>query len=53
MLAREAESVVVVEGDGVSKPIGIARAVDILRLRRWVLEEEGHHPRPQSVKTEP
>ncbi len=24
------------------EPIGIARAADILRLRRWVLEEEGH-----------
>src|SRR2546427_5605076 len=49
MLAREAESVVVVEGDGVAKPIGIARAVDILRLRRWVLEEEGHGP-PRKVR---
>src|SRR5947207_1642895 len=46
MLARDAESVVVVEGDGVSKPIGIARAVDILRLRRRVLEEEGHGHAP-------
>ena len=41
MLASDAEYVVVVEGDGAAKPIGIARAADILRLRRWVMEEEG------------
>ena len=51
MLARDAESVVVVEADGVSKPIGIARAADILRLRRWVLEEEGHGPHRSVRKT--
>ncbi|HKS97301.1 MAG TPA: chloride channel protein [Terriglobia bacterium] len=44
MLRREAENVVVVESNGVSKPIGIATAADILKLRRWVLEEEGHRP---------
>jgi chloride channel protein, CIC family len=44
MLRREAENVVVVESNGVSKPIGIATAADILKLRRWVLEEEGHQP---------
>lgn len=44
MLQQDAESVIVVEGDGVSKPIGVARASDILKLRRWVLEEEGHAP---------
>jgi hypothetical protein len=32
-LAANAEHVVVVEADGVTKPIGIARAADILRLR--------------------
>jgi len=40
MLARNTENVVVVERDGVGKPIGIARAADILRLRRWLMEEE-------------
>jgi chloride channel protein, CIC family len=42
MLSRDADNVVVIEGAGGAKPIGIARAADILRLRRWVLEEEGH-----------
>jgi CIC family chloride channel protein len=42
MLVRNAESVVVVEGDGTKKPIGVARAADILRLRKWVIEEEGY-----------
>jgi len=51
MLARDAESVVVVEEGGVARPIGIARAVDILRLRRWVLEEEGHGPHRSVRKT--
>ncbi|PYV28926.1 MAG: hypothetical protein DMG24_00715 [Acidobacteria bacterium] len=50
MLTHDAENVVVVEGDGVPKPIGIARAADILRLRRWVLEEEGHQPAAPSGK---
>jgi len=42
MFKRNAENVIVVEGDGCPKPIGIARAVDILRLRRWVMEEDIH-----------
>ncbi len=41
MLFHNAENVVVVEGDGIQKPIGVARAADILRLRRWIIEEEG------------
>ena len=44
MLDRDAENVVVVEGNGITKPIGVARAADILKLRRWVLDEEGHTP---------
>jgi chloride channel protein, CIC family len=42
MISRDAETVIVVNGNGASKPIGVARAADILRLRRWVMEEEGH-----------
>lgn len=42
MLLRNAENVIVVEQDGAMKPVGVARAADILRLRRWTLEEEGH-----------
>jgi CIC family chloride channel protein len=44
MLAENAEHVVVLERDGAAKPTGIARAADILRLRRWVMEEEDAHP---------
>lgn len=40
MLLRQAENVVVVEHGDHSKPIGVARAADILRLRRWTIEEE-------------
>jgi predicted transcriptional regulator len=47
MLLHNAENIVVVEGDGGQKPIGVARAADILRLRRWVIEEEGY-PTPEA-----
>lgn len=40
MVRLNAESVVVVEQDGKAIPIGVARAADILRLRRWIIEEE-------------
>jgi H+/Cl- antiporter ClcA len=40
MMLKNVENVVVVESSGVSKPVGIARANDILQLRRWLLEEE-------------
>jgi H+/Cl- antiporter ClcA len=40
MVRLNAESVVVVEQDGKAIPIGVARAADILRLRRWIMEEE-------------
>ncbi len=40
MLRKRTENVVIVEGNGVRKPIGIARANDILQLRRWLMEEE-------------
>jgi chloride channel protein, CIC family len=41
MIQQNAENVVVLSADGGgSKPIGVARAADILRLRRWVIDEE-------------
>src|SRR5271157_2750713 len=40
MVLHNAENVVVVEQDGKATPIGMARAADILRLRRWIVEEE-------------
>ncbi len=40
MLAQNAENVVVTEANGAGKPIGMVRAADILRLRRWLIEEE-------------
>jgi chloride channel protein, CIC family len=40
MMRKNVENVVVVESAGVRKPVGLARANDILALRRWLLEEE-------------
>jgi H+/Cl- antiporter ClcA len=40
MIARNVENVVLMDGTSNGKPIGTARAADILKLRRWVLEEE-------------
>lgn len=40
MMLKNTENVVVVEAGGPRKPIGIARANDILQLRRWLMEEE-------------
>lgn len=41
MIQQNAENVVVLDRqDAQAKPIGVARAADILHLRRWVLEEE-------------
>jgi H+/Cl- antiporter ClcA len=45
MMRKSTENVVVVEGSGLRKPIGIARANDILQLRRWLMEEETREPR--------
>jgi CBS domain-containing protein len=42
MLTHNVENVVVVQGKDGLKPIGIARAADILRLRRWIIEEESY-----------
>ena len=40
MVIHDVENIVVVEGDGLLKPIGVARAADILRLRRWVIKKK-------------
>ena len=40
MMLKNTENVVVVERDGLPKPVGIVRANEILQLRRWLLEEE-------------
>jgi CBS domain-containing protein len=40
MVRHNLENAVVVNGDGKTAPIGVVRAADILRLRRWILEEE-------------
>jgi CIC family chloride channel protein len=49
MMRKETENVVVVEAAGERKPVGIARANDILQLRRWLMEEETREPRRQPV----
>lgn len=45
MMLKNVENVVVVESHGLRKPIGIARANDILQLRRWLMEEESRESR--------
>jgi len=40
MMLKNVENVVVVESSRALKPVGTARANDILQLRRWLLEEE-------------
>lgn len=40
MMLKNTENVVVVAPDDNRKPVGIARANDILQLRRWLMEEE-------------
>ncbi|HEX5284708.1 MAG TPA: chloride channel protein [Bryocella sp.] len=40
MMLKNTENVVVVEPDDRRQPVGVARANDILQLRRWLLEEE-------------
>ncbi len=53
MVVHNVENIVVVEGNGLLKPIGVARAADILRLRRWVIEEEGFGNQPVRAKGSP
>jgi H+/Cl- antiporter ClcA len=53
MVVHNVENIVVVEGNGLLKPIGVARAADILRLRRWVIEEEGFGNHPVRAKGSP
>jgi hypothetical protein len=45
MMLKNTENVVVVQPSGVRKPVGIARANDILQLRRWLMEEETRETR--------
>jgi CBS domain-containing protein len=40
MMLKNTENVVVVATNDSRKPVGVARANDILQLRRWLLEEE-------------
>ena len=40
MMLKNVENIVVVESATMRRPIGLARANDILQLRRWLLEEE-------------
>jgi predicted transcriptional regulator len=50
MLLKNVENVVVVESYVSPKPIGIARANDILQLRRWLMEEETREQKPSDAK---
>ena len=44
MMLKDVENIVVVESPRSRKPIGIARANDLLQLRRWLMEEETSEP---------
>lgn len=50
MLLKNIENIVVVQSSGDRKPVGIARANDILQLRRWLMEEETREVRSCVVK---
>jgi predicted transcriptional regulator len=50
MMLKNTENVVVVQSAGARKPIGIARANDILQLRRWLMEEETREVRATKIK---
>lgn len=50
MMLKNTENVVVVSPDNARKPIGIARANDILQLRRWLMEEETREERVRGPK---
>ena len=50
MLLKNVENVVVVESRSSPKPVGIARANDILQLRRWLMEEETREQKPSAAK---
>lgn len=45
MLLQDVENIVIVEPNGKAKPIGLARANDILQLRRWLVDEESQEVR--------
>ncbi|MDE3135045.1 MAG: chloride channel protein [Acidobacteriota bacterium] len=50
MLLKNVENVVVVQSNGPRNPIGIARANDILQLRRWLMEEENRESGTAVIK---
>ncbi len=50
MMLQDVENIIVVEPDGKGKPIGIARANDILQLRRWLMYEESHETAVPKLK---
>jgi predicted transcriptional regulator len=47
MMLKNTENVVVVDSGVSRKPAGIARANDILQLRRWLMEEDTREARPE------
>jgi hypothetical protein len=55
MMLKTVENVIVVESHRTRIPIGIARANDLLELRRWLMEEEtrdlGTDLHPECAKT--
>lgn len=52
MMLKNTENVIVVDPANARKPIGIARANDILQLRRWLMEEEMREARTADPEKE-
>lgn len=49
MMIKDVENVVIVQSRQSMKPVGLARANDILQLRRWLLEEETGEARREAL----
>ena len=45
MMRRNTENVILLDPDGSRRVVGVARANDILQLRRWLMEEETQEER--------
>jgi chloride channel protein, CIC family len=53
MMLKNTENIIVVQPGDPRKPIGIARANDILQLRRWLMEEEMREERTSTLQNPP
>ena len=52
MMLKNTENVIVVDPANPASPFGIARANDILQLRRWLMEEEMREGKTRAPRQE-